>query len=71
MNGSRFPLLLAISQHDFAFRYNSDNIDRGDHVIHYSINKSIAPNSELQKIWVGATTFILVTDRRMGNPCSI
>lgn len=53
MNGSKFPLLLAISQKDFTFRHNSDNIDRRDHMIHYSINKSITPNSELQKILVG------------------
>jgi hypothetical protein len=53
MNGSNCPLLLAISQKDFTFRYNSDNIDRGDHMIHYSINQSIKPNSELQKVLVG------------------
>lgn len=53
MNGSNFPLLLAIPQKGFTFRYNSDNIDRGDHMIHYSINKSITPNSELQKVLVG------------------
>jgi len=51
MNGSNCPLLLAIYQKDFTFRYNSDKIDRGDHMIHHSINQSIKPNSELQKFF--------------------